>query len=213
MKLFEMPVNTLVELRFNYIGANHRVKAGLLYKSARAVYVSAIKNAGKTIPAIKLKNIALIYKTEGCLFLFKDLALRSVSFNGQNLYVIQTDQEAIRLNNKNAYRLFIGTRISARIILPGEDGANYISCILKDICVNGMGILSREEINKDAKIEISFRTNEDENQTLIGNIIHAHEFTNSRGFLYGCEFDEPNDIIGKYVARKQEEIIKRNQGN
>lgn len=61
MKLSEIPLNTLVELHFNYLGFNHKVKAGLFYKNDKTVYVSAIKNAGKTIPASKLKDVALVY--------------------------------------------------------------------------------------------------------------------------------------------------------
>jgi hypothetical protein len=55
-------VNTLVELQFDYMGEKHKVSTGLLYKVADTVYVSAIKGAGRILPAAKLKNVDLVYK-------------------------------------------------------------------------------------------------------------------------------------------------------
>jgi hypothetical protein len=203
MKLFEIPVNTLVELRFNYQGVNRKVRAALLYKNVKTVYVSAIKSAGKTIPAIKLKSVALIYKTDAGMYLFKELAIRSISYNSQNLYVLQTEQEGQRVTLKNASRIFLGAHVAARIIM--DDGeANYLNCILKDIGMDGMSIMSSKKINNLAKIEISFRVNENSSEILVGKIIREYEFKNGNGFFYGCEFEVPNEIIGKYVARKQE---------
>ncbi|MHB8128292.1 MAG: PilZ domain-containing protein [Mobilitalea sp.] len=200
MKLIDIPANILVELQFDYIGVVHKIGVGLLYKNAGTVYVSAIKNAGKTIPASKLKNVIMIYKAVAGVYLFKDLAIRSISYNGQNLYVIQTEQEAQKVNHRNAVRLSLGVNVSAKIIMT-DGSVNHIYCILKDISLTGMGILSNRKMDKMDKIEISFRVN-DNKETVVGNIIHIHEFVNGKGFLYGCEFDEPNGSIGKYVERQ-----------
>jgi hypothetical protein len=68
----------------------------------------------------------------------------------------------------------------------------------------GMGILSNKKIEKESKIEISFRVNAESTETLVGNIIQVYEFKNGKGFFYGCEFDEPNEIIGRYIAGQKE---------
>jgi hypothetical protein len=211
MKLSEIPANTFVELKFDYIGASHKIGVGLLYKNAEAVYVSAIKNVGRTIPASKLKNVILIYKAVAGVYIFKDLTLRSIAYNGQNLYVIQTEQEAQKISHRNAVRLPLGVNVSAKIITT--DGIeNHIYCILKDISMTGMGILSNKKIDKIDKIEISFRVNETK-ETVVGNIIHIYEFANGKGYLYGCEFDEPNGSIGKYVERQYAQAIIKNEVN
>lgn len=127
MKLSEIPPNTLVELQFDYMGFDYKINVGLLYKNANSVYISAIKNAGKTIPASKLKNVALVYKTDVGLYSFKDVTLSSLSCDGQNLYLVQTE----------------------------------------------------------------------------------YEFTNGKGFFYGCKFEEPNGTIGKYVAKQLAETNKK----
>jgi hypothetical protein len=95
----------------------------------------------------------------------------------------------------------VGIPITAKVIV--KEKAKYIDCILKDISMTGMGILSLNRIDEIAKIEISFRVNDNTVETLIGSIVHGYTFKNGKGFLYGCEFDEPNDTIGKYVSRQQ----------
>ncbi len=211
MKLNEIPLNTLVELQFYYMGERHRVGVGLLYKNTKAVYVSAIKNAGKTIPATQLYNVFLTYKTNEGLYIFKNVALRSISYNGQKLYVVQTDLEALIVDYRKSYRLYLGKNVSAKIIQG--DQAESIHCILKDISKSGMWILSNLQINQTAQIEIGFRVNKNKKETLIGNITHVDEFKNGTGYLYTCEFLEPNDTIGKFVAYQIDKMNKKNQIN
>jgi hypothetical protein len=208
MKLIEVPINTLVELQFYYMGERHKIGLGLLYNNKKAVYVSAIKNAGKTIPASHLYNTHLIYKTNEGLYIFKNVALRSISYNNQKLYVVQTDQDALIVDYRKSYRLYLGKKVSVKIVK--EEQFENVQCILKDISMNGMSILSHIPIDQAAKIEIGFRVNKNSKETLVGNIIRVEEFKNGTGFLYACEFDEPNDTLGKFVANQ---IEKMNKGN
>ena len=194
MKLIDIPNNILVELQFYYMGERHKIGVGLLYKNSKAVYVSAIKNAGKTIPAAHLYHTHLVYKSDAGLYIFKNVALRSISYNGQNLYVVQSDQESLVVDYRKSYRLYLGKKVSAKIIR--EDQVETVHCILKDISMNGMGILSNIQIDQTARIELSFRVNRDKKETLLGNIIRVDEFKNSSGYLYNCEFVTPNDTIG-----------------
>ncbi|MBP1754657.1 MAG: PilZ domain [Firmicutes bacterium] len=208
MKLLEIPINTLVELQFYYMGERFKVGVGLLYKNAKAVYVSAIKNAGKTIPATHLFHVHLTYKTNEGLYIFKNVGLRSMSYNGQKLYVVQSDNEALIVDYRKSYRLYIGKNINAKIIT--ESHTESLRCILKDISMNGMGILSNNQIDQKAKIEISFRVNKNNKETLTGMIIRVDEFKNGTGYQYACEFTEPNDTIGKFVAYQIEKMNKSN---
>lgn len=202
MKLFELPVNTMIELQFDYLGGKHRLGLGLLYKMRNAIYISAIKNLGKTIPAVKLKNVNLIYKTDAGFYTFHNVMLRSISYNGQSLYAVHSDQDVQRVYQKNTNRLFIGTSIAAKVTT--DQGSNNMHCILKDISSTGMGILSNKKIDKTAKIEISFRMNDNIIEKLSSNIMNTYEFKNGKGYYFECEFDEPNEIIGKYVAKQKE---------
>ena len=211
MKLIEIPLNSVVELQFYYMGERHKVGVGLFYKNTRAVYVSAIKNAGKTIPATQLYTVFLTYKTNEGLYIFRNVALRSISYNGQKLYVVQSELEALIVDYRKSYRLYLGKNISAKV--NSGDQAETIHCILKDISMSGMWILSNLQIDQTAKIEIGFRVNKNKKETLVGNITHIDEYKNGTGYLYTCEFLEPNDTIGKYVAYQIDKMNKKNQIN
>lgn len=204
MKLYEIPINTLVELQFFYLEERHMISAGLLYKYADTVYVSAVKTAGKTISAKKLRDFKVYYKTDASVYSFTNLSPRSISYNGQNLYAIQTSQDARLIKRLTAYRLFIGAPICARITSEGV--TRQINCILKDISMTGMGILSLKKIDEHAKIEISFRVRENQPEVLTASITHSREFKSGNGYLYGCEFDVPNESIGNYVMRRRAQL-------
>jgi hypothetical protein len=77
--------------------------------------------------------------------------------------------------------------------------------------MNGMGILSHVQIDPSAKIEIGFRVNKNKKETLVGGITRVDEFKNGTGYLYACEFLEPNDTIGKFVAYQIEKMNKKNE--
>jgi hypothetical protein len=72
--------------------------------------------------------------------------------------------------------------------------------------MDGMSLMSSKKIDNYAKIEISFRVNDNSYETLVGTIVREYEFKNGKGFFYACEFEKPNEIINKYVTRKQESI-------
>ncbi len=205
MKLLQIPVNTLVELQFNYRGVNYRVKSALLYKLDATMYFSAVRGGGKSIPAAKLKDVILIYRVDGDIYLFKELPLRSTSYNGQKLYAIPSGQEAKKVRVKNTYRLFVGAPIATKLLYP-DDTQRYINCILKDISMTGMSLISRDSIDELARVQIAFLVNEDKREELIGSIVRSYEFKNGTGFFYSCEFDEPSETIGKFVAKQYEKM-------
>lgn len=209
MKVIEIPENTVVELKFYYMGNRYKVGVGLLYKYGNTVYVSALKSAGKTVPASKLKSANLVYRTEVGAYTFHNIGLRSLSLNGQKLYAVQTEHEAQIVNYRKAYRLYLGANIFAKVIKENENEES-LCCILKDISSTGMGILSRQRVDETAKIEVSFKLNNNK-ETLVGRIARVDEFKNGTGYLYGCEFEEPNETIGKYVAKQVEKFTNQRE--
>jgi PilZ domain. len=208
MKLYEIPVNTLVELQFDYLQEKHMVSSGLLYRYSDTVYVSAVKSAGVTIEAKKLKEFSLIYKSDAAVYSFRDLKPRLVSYCGQKLYAIQTEQEA-SLDQRSEYRLFVGSPVTAKITSNGK--TKQIECILKDISMTGMGIVSNIKLEEYAKIEITFQISNHSQETLVASIIYSREFRSGSAYLYGCELDVPNDTIGNYVARQRAKIAKEEE--
>nr|WP_243456599.1 PilZ domain-containing protein [Mobilitalea sibirica] len=95
----------------------------------------------------------------------------------------------------------VGAGIAAKIITANE--TTDIMCYLKDISMSGMAIISDFSLEQDTKIQISFRC-DDSIQTVVGNIKQIYEFRSGKRFFYGCEFNEPNEVIGKYIMSKLE---------
>ncbi len=212
MKINEIPLNTIVELQFDYLDEQYSISAGVLYLYMDTVYVSAVKNSGVTIPAKKLKNIKLIYRAEACTYLFDYLTIRSTSYYGQNLYAIKSMQDAQILISGTSFRLFIGSPVCAKLLRG--DSIKQSECILKSISMTSMEIICNKKLDEVTKIQISFRVNDYSNEILVGNIVQIQKFKNNDCFLYTCEFEEPNIIIGSYVARRQAELnLKQEEMN
>ena len=201
MKLYDISEMTIVELQFDYMGETHKVKTVLVYKVNQTVYVSAMKSLAYIIPAAKLKNVALIYRTELGIYSFHKLMPRSISYNGQHLYALNTEDDAIHINHRKDLLLYVGVSITAKVLHP--DGGEYnLYGVLRDISMTGMGIISNQKVDRVSKIEISIRVNQERTVKLKGRIIYIEEFTSGNGYLYGCDFDEPNETIGRYVIKK-----------
>lgn len=206
MKIYDIPEVSLVEIQFEYMGETHKVKTVLVYKVNQTVYVSAIKSAAYIIPATKLKSVALIYRTELGVYSFRNLVPRSISYNGQHLYAMNTEEDAVLMNHRKDLRLYVGVSITAKVF-NADGGVSNLYGVLRDISMTGMGIISNQKVDRMSKIEISFRVNRDKTIKLKGSIIHMNEFTTGKGFIYGCDFDEPNETIGRYVVKK---YVQRN---
>ena len=182
---------------------------GLLYHYADIVYVSALKSANRTVPASHLRSVNLIYQMGGNIYTFHNVSLRSLSLNGQKLYAVTAQQEAQVVCHKQCYRLYLGVNILAKVKTE-NDAEEELQCILKDISATGMGIFSHKKLEESAKIEVSFRLN-NVKEILSGNIMRIYEFKNGTGYLYGCEFTEPNETIDKYVTARVERMIHKNE--
>lgn len=212
MRLYDIPEVSLVELHFEYMGEFHKVKTILVYNLNQIVYVSAIKSAGHVIPAVKLKNVSLIYRTELGVYVFRKLLPKSIFYNGQNLYALSSEEDVVPKNNRKNLRLHVGVSISAKIYTTDGRVSN-VQGILKDISMTGMSIIINRKLDRTAKIEISFSVNREKISKLMAHIIHMNEFTTGSGYIYGCEFDIPNETIGRYVVKKYIEMDRRQKGN
>lgn len=208
MKIGNIPLNTDIEIVFEYMSKEYCMKIQIQINNTENIFIPAILNNGKPIKPHELKNVKIIYKEPNGVYTFTDIELKAVLYSGANLYEIRNDYEVARVNHRDAFRVFVGDPINFKIIRG--DNITTTSGILKDISLTGMGIISNFKIEGAALIELIFVTDEGKKIKLRGNIIRVNELEHNRGFLYGCKFIDKNDSsLGKCLLKRQIEHKKK----
>jgi hypothetical protein len=87
-------------------------------------------------------------------------------------------------------------------------GPSALSVLVKDISNTGVAFITNEEID----VERTFRLKLKDNNSIInlsGIVVRKEFIPHLNSFLYGCKFNEKNNFLGKYIAKKQNEMLQK----
>lgn len=95
------------------------------------------------------------------------------------------------------------------IYINTASGASAMSVLIKDISESGVGFITREELDIDRTIRLKLKF---ANQiiNLPGVIVRKEYLENLNSYLYGCKFTEKSNLLGKYIAKRQNDMLKKN---
>ncbi|HKL79827.1 MAG TPA: PilZ domain-containing protein [Mobilitalea sp.] len=80
--------------------------------------------------------------------------------------------------------------------------------MVKDISETGVGFIAKDEIDIDRTIRLKIKDNT--NLINLSGVVVRKEFLeNLNSYLYGCRFNEKNDKLGKFIAKKQGEQMRK----
>ena len=94
------------------------------------------------------------------------------------------------------------------IYINSASGPVQLKVLIKDISETGISIITKEDLD----LKRTFRIKIKDDHFLINTsarIIRKEFITNLDSFLYGCKFIEKNNTLGKYIAKKQAEELRR----
>jgi len=92
------------------------------------------------------------------------------------------------------------------------NGPLALSVLVKDLSETGVAFITKEELDIDRIVRLKIK---DKNLILnMSAVIVRKEFLpHLDSFLYGCKFNERNNKLGNYIARKQGEALRKRTGN
>ncbi len=197
-----------VEVRCN--GKTVTFKSEVAHIVGNSILISPIKVNEQTIGFSESCQINFLYVSEGKLFLWEKVDIKLVKYDGIIYHKIDIYGDGKPFNRRDSYRMYIGEDMP--LYVNSASGPIALSVLIKDISETGVGFISKEDIDVERTIRLKLKDN---NLILsISGIIVRKEFLSNLGsYLYGCRFNEKNDKLSKYIAKKQGEVLrKKNTG-
>lgn len=210
MLIDEIPSGASIEIEVRYNGRSTFFNSEVVYLHQNSILINPIIVNEKTIGFNDNCRLNLIVKIDGKVFLWDNVSVRLVRYDGKIYHQISMQGEGKPYNRREAYRMYIGEDMP--IYINTAAGAHSLTVLVKDISETGVGFISKEDLDINRTIRLKLK---DYNSiiTLSGVIIRKEFLPHLDSFLYGCKFHEKNNRLGKYIARKQGEQLRKRNNN
>lgn len=206
MHIDEISKGGAVELEVKCNGKNMNFKSDIVVVKNSSVLINTIKVNDQTIGFSDKFQINFLYKSDGRLFLWENVGVKLVKYDGGIYHKIDLSGEGKPYNRRDAYRMYIGEDMP--VYVNTASGPTALSVLVKDISETGVGFITKDDIDIDRTIRLKLKDN---NSIIsLSGVIVRKEFLNNLGsFLYGCKFNEKSTHLAKYIAKKQGEILRK----
>ena len=196
----------LMEVEARYNNKTVNFKSEVAHTINNSILITPIKVNEQTIGFSDTCQINFLYIFEGKLFLWENISVKLVRYDGAIYHKIDLYGEGKPFNRRDAYRMYIGEDMP--VFVNTASGPSAISVLVKDISETGVGFITKEDIDVERTIRLKLK---DHNTIInLSAIIVRKEFlSNLEAFLYGCRFNEKNDKLSKYIAKKQGEALRK----
>jgi len=178
----------------------------ILFLHNDSIFINPIIVNERTIGINDKCRINLIVKIEGKVFLWENVEIKLVRYDGNIYHRISIQGEGKPYNRREAYRMYIGEDMP--VYINTATGPYLINVLVKDISETGVGFITNEDLDIDRMIRLKIK---DFNNiiALTGVIVRKEYLPHLDSYLYGCKFNEKNDKLGKFIARKQGEQLRK----
>ena len=212
MRLECIPEGELLNVKFEYLGKDYDMQLSLFAKYHEYIVVPAILDKGIPRDPDDLKDKRIIYKTQNGIFEYSDIKVELRTLSENYVYKIASGQDVVKLNRREAYRVFIGESIVIKCTSANNKERTFMA-ILKDISILGMGIVSANEIGVGDYIETVYQVNNGLRILLNGTVIRVSDMSGRRSRVYGIKFDGRTEVLSKIIMQRQIEKIISNTDN
>lgn len=206
MLIDEIPVGASIEIEVRFCGRSMSFNSEVQFKRENSIFINPITVNERTVGFNDKCRINLIVKANGKVFLWENVEVRLIRYDGNIYHRITLQGDGKPYNRREAYRMYIGEDMPIYINTP--EGPNLINVLVKDISETGVGFITKEELDVERIIRLRLK---DFNNVIYitGSIVRKEYLPHLDSYLYGCKFTEKNDHLGKFIARKQGEQLRK----
>lgn len=205
MTIEDMPIGTKIDIEVRFSGRNFTFNSEMvLLLDKNSILINPIVVNDKTLGFNDfITNLVAIVNNKA--FLWENVKINLVRYEGAIYHKVTLEGEGKSYNRREAFRLYIGENMT--IYYNTASGPTQISVLVKDISESGVGFITKEELDVNRMICLKIK---DQNVILdlTAVIIRKEHLPHLNSFLYGCKFNEKNNRLGKYIARRQVEILR-----
>lgn len=206
MRIEEISVDAAIELDVRYQGKFMNFRSKVVLVRDMSVLINSIKVGDQKIGFTNQCFIQFLYKVNGKVYLWENVSVSLVKFNGVVYHKVDLMGEGKQYNRRNAYRLYVGEEMP--IYMNTTSGLTAVTVLLKDISETGIGFISKDELNTERMFRFKFK-NDKKVIDLSGMIIRKEYLEHLSTYLYGGKFGEKNPMLSNYIANCQSDELKR----
>lgn len=206
MQIEEITKSSNIELEVKYSGHTMSFRSSVIAVKNNSILVTTIKVNDQTIGFSDKCRLNFLYKTEGKVYIWENVNVKLVKYEGDICHKIDLFTDGKPYNRRDSYRMYIGEDMP--LYVNSATGPTALSVLVKDISETGVAFIAKDEIDIDRTIRLKLK----DNVTIIslsGVIVRREFLQNLNAYLYGCKFNEKNDKLGKYIAKKQGEQLRK----
>ncbi len=206
MRIEQITIGGDMELEVKYSGHSMSFRSEIIGIKGNSILAKTIKVNDQTIGFSDKCRLNFLYKSEGKLFIWENVSVKLVKYDGEICHKIDLFGEGKSYNRRDSYRMYVGEDMP--LYVNSASGPTALSVLVKDISETGVAFITKEELD----IDRTFRFKLKDNITIIslsGVIVRKEFLPNLSAYLYGCKFNEKNDKLGRYIAKKQGEQLRK----
>lgn len=206
LQIDEIPKGSSIEIEVRYAGHTMSFRSDIIAIANNSVLVNTIKANNQTVGFSDKCQLNLIFKTDGKVFIWENTFVKLVKYNGNVCHKIDVFGDSKPYNRRNSFRMYIGEDMP--LYVNSASGPTAISVLVKDISETGVAFITKDEIDIDRTIRLKLKDNNIQ-INLSGVIVRKEYLPNLGSYLYGCKFNEKNNHLGKFIAKRQGEQLKK----
>lgn len=210
MLIDDIPIGSHIELDVRCVGHTMSFNSEVSLIVNNSILISPIVVNEQTVGFNDNCRINLIVKVEGKVYLWNYVTVKLVKYDGVIYHKIDISGEGRPYNRRDAYRMYIGEDMPININTASGPVTLYV--LVKDLSETGVGFISKEDLDINRTIRLKIKDNHAV-INLSGFIVRKEYLTHLDSFLYGCKFNEKNNRLGNYIARKQGEALRKKVSN
>jgi hypothetical protein len=205
MNLDDMAKGVSIEIIVRCNGKTMNFDSEIALVKDNYVLISGIKVNNQTVGFSDSCTINFLSKLDNKLFLWENVKVQLVKYDDSIYHKIILHGDGKPFNRREAYRMYLGEDMS--IYVNSSTGPAALSVLVKDISETGVCFISKDELD----VSRTFRLRLKDNDTIIslsGIIVRKQELKHIESNLYGCKFNEKNNMLMKFIAKKQGDQLK-----
>lgn len=211
MRLTDMEMTHSVELEILHDGKKTTLLTSVEGIIKNSVLLTPIHIDGKIVGFPPKFTVNLLYPEDGLVYCWNNIAVKAVRYRGHLYHSVELTGQAIPLNRRGAYRVYIGTNMN--ILKLTQAGAQLHEVFVRDISETGTCFMSKTDFTVGRCIRLQLRLKSGHELSLRSEILWKRENPNRKTtYLYGCHFTEKNKLLNSYLMNVQQEHQKKKMG-
>lgn len=205
MNMSDMSKGASVELIVKCNGKTMNFQSEITLIKDNYVLITGIKVNNQTVGFSDNCTINFLYKIDGRVFLWENVNVKLVKYDDDIYHKIDIIGDGKPHNRREAYRMYLGEDMAIYVNTP--TGPTALSVLVKDISETGVCFIAKDDLD----VNRTFRLRLKDNDTIIslsGVIVRKEAIPHLASNLYGCRFSEKNNMLVKFIAKRQGEQLK-----